>query len=50
MNLQEEKEKLEKQIDEITNRLASDQIALSVAKSKLKKISKIIDQANEALK
>lgn len=50
MNLQEEKTKLESEIEQITNQLASLQITLSVAKSKLKKINKIITQAEEALK
>ncbi len=50
MNPQEEKTKLEKEVEAIENRIASDQISLSVAKSKLKKINKIIAQAEEALK
>jgi hypothetical protein len=50
MNLTEAKEKLEAEIEAISNRIASDTIALSVAKSKLKKLEKAIKQAEEALK
>lgn len=49
MNLEEEKAKLLKEIEETTNQLASLQIALSVAKSKLKKITKLIDQAKQVV-
>ena len=50
MNLPEEREKLEAQIEALTNQIASDTIALSVVKSKLKKLDKAIKQAEEALK
>ncbi len=47
MNLTEAKEKLTLEIEALSNRIASDTIALSVAKSRLKKLEKIIKQANE---
>ena len=50
MNLTEEKKNLEKVIDDLTNQIASLQLALSVNKSKLKKLTKLIEQSEEILK
>jgi len=49
MNLKDELIKIDKQIEEHTNQLATITISLSVLKTKRKKISKLIDQAKDLI-
>jgi septal ring factor EnvC (AmiA/AmiB activator) len=49
MNLKDELIKIDKQIEEHTNQLATITISLSVLKTKRKKVSKLIDQAKDLI-
>lgn len=50
MNITEERDKLQKELEALTHKLASLTLQISVNKSRIKKLDKLIEQANEVLK